>query len=198
MPTDDFAARNGGQDPQQAETSRPVLRGLTGGCSVGYHRAGFDVVGVDHAPQPRYPFRFVLADALEYLAGHGREFDAVHASPPCQAYSRATACRGDRSAHPDLIDRVRALLVASGRPSAIENVQEARHLLRSRLMLCGTAFGRRVRRQRWFELSVPVGELVRPCQHRRSDCCFDHGAKQTEAAYRGAMGCEWMTVHEAR
>lgn len=185
------------------ETTRrsPLLLDLfcgAGGCAVGYHRAGFDVVGVGIRPQPNYPFRFVLADALEYLREHGHEFDAIHASPPCQAYSRATAWQGDRSSHQDLIGATREGLARAAVPYVIENVQEARRLLRGAVMLCGTAFGLPLRRHRWFELSVPVRELVSPCQHRRGDYSFDHGAKQTEATYRDAMGCRWMTVHEAR
>src|SRR5437660_1060118 len=59
-----------------------------GGAAVGYHRAGFtEIVGVDIKPQPRYPFTFVLGDSLEYIKAHGHEFDAIHASPPCQGYS---------------------------------------------------------------------------------------------------------------
>lgn len=179
---------------------RPKLLDLfcgAGGCSVGYHRAGFDVVGVDSRPQPRYPFPFVRGDALRPPFDL-RDFDAIHASPPCQAYSRATAWRGRRASHPDLIAATRELLVRSGRPYVLENVQESRHLLIAPVMLCGTSFGLPLRRHRWFEMSAPLCELLACCQHRTGDCSHDHGGKQTESAYRTAMGCEWMTVHEAR
>ncbi len=167
-----------------------------GGCSVGYHRAGFDVVGVDNRPMPRYPFEFVQGDALEYVQQHGREFDVIHASPPCQAYSRATAWRGDRGNHPDLIAETRRLLASS--VYVIENVQEARHLLRFPILLCGSIFGLPVRRHRYFEApDVPLS-LVPSCQHRRGDYSHDHGGKQTERTYTDAMGCPWMTVEEGR
>ncbi len=165
---------------------------------MGYSRAGFDVVGVDIAPQPRYPFRFFQADALEYVAEHGHEYDCIAASPPCQAYSRATAWTGDRSSHPDLIGVTQAALRATGRPYVIENVQEARFLLRHPIMLCGTALGLRVRRHRYFETSFSMPLLQAPCGHRDDDYSFDHGGKQTEAVYRDAMGVGWMTVQESR
>lgn len=57
---------------------------------MGFHRAGFEVTGVDINPQPRYPFRFVQGDALEFLEAYGHEYDAFHASPPCQGYSKLT------------------------------------------------------------------------------------------------------------
>jgi 23S rRNA G2069 N7-methylase RlmK/C1962 C5-methylase RlmI len=88
-----------------------------GGAGMGYHRAGFDVVGVDHEPQPRYPFAFVQADALEYLAAHGHEYDAIHASPPCQGYSRLRHLPWLKGREwPLLIEPCRALLVQAGRP----------------------------------------------------------------------------------
>lgn len=163
---------------------------------MGYHRAGFDVTGVDIKPQPRYPFPFIQADALEYAAAHGREYDVIHASPPCQAYSRATAWRGDRSEHPDLIVDTRKGLL--GHVYVIENVQEARRIMLDPLMLCGTMFGLRLQSHRYFEVSEDLPWTPLRCQHSPEDAARDHGAKQTEAAFRGALECGWMTVHEAR
>jgi len=168
-----------------------------GGAGMGYHRAGFEVTGVDHLPQPRYPFEFIQADALEYLAAHGREYDVIHASPPCQAYSKATAWRGNRDDHPDLIDEVRGLLMATGRPYIIENVEDARDRLILPVMLCGTALGLPFRRHRYFELSG-LFILVPPCAHSPDDLAFDHGGKQTERQYADMMDCGWMTVLESR
>ena len=96
---------------------------------MGYHRAGFDqIVGVDINPQPRYPFEFVQADALEYLAEHGHEFDAIHASPPCQAYSimHNLPWLKDRE-YPELILPTREILDGMGKPYVIENVMGAKH-----------------------------------------------------------------------
>ena len=169
-----------------------------GGAAVGYHRAGFEVVGVDVVPQPHFPFEFYQGDALEYIREHGQEFDVIHASPPCQAYSRATAWRGSRAEHPDLIAATREVLLSTGIPYIIENVQEARALLHRPLMLCGTHFGLPLRRHRYFEVPLLGVILTSTCQHRDSDYAHDHGGKQTEAQYRDAMGCQWMTVHEAR
>lgn len=96
---------------------------------MGYYRAGFDVTGIDIKHQPRYPFAFVQADALEYVAEHGHEYDVIHASPPCQRYSKARNLQGNE--HPDLIAPVRNLLQASGKPYVIENVQGAGEKLRT-------------------------------------------------------------------
>jgi site-specific DNA-cytosine methylase len=67
-------------------------------AAVGYHRAGFDVVGVDNRPQPNYPFEFHQADAMTFpLDG----YDAIHASPPCQAYTVLRTHRKQAHLHPD-------------------------------------------------------------------------------------------------
>ncbi|MEU2470968.1 DNA cytosine methyltransferase [Streptomyces sp. NPDC012842] len=120
-----------------------------GGAAMGYHRAGFDVTGIDLAPQPRYPFRFIQADALDYVREHGTEFDFIHASPPCQRYSRAQKIQ--HRDHPDLIAPTRTALEATGRPWVIENVEEAHRELRNPVTLCAAAFGMRTYRHRLFE-----------------------------------------------
>ncbi len=135
-----------------------------GGAAMGYHRAGFEVVGVDIKPQPRYPFEFHQADALEYLALHWQEFDAIHASPPCQAYSEATPM-AYRSNHPDLIEPTRLLLKKTGKPYVIENVENARNRLVDPVMLCGTMFGLLLWRHRWFEIHPAMFVLLPPCAH---------------------------------
>jgi len=100
-----------------------------GGGAVGYRRVSFEVVRVDHRPQPRYPFEFHQADALKFVAEHGAEFDVIHASPPCQAYTglrRITLSRfGTAPEHPDLIAATRTVLQATGAVYLIENVQRS-------------------------------------------------------------------------
>lgn len=114
---------------------------------MGYHRAGFEVVGVDITPQPRYPFEFHQGDAIAYLIEHAHEFDAAHASPPCQAHTRAQKIRGND--HPDLIWETRKWLLWSGLPFVIENVPGAP--LSNPVELCGAMFGLSTYRHRHFE-----------------------------------------------
>lgn len=119
---------------------RPRLLDLfcgAGGCSVGYHRAGFDVTGVDMKPQPRYPYEFHQADALAYLADHATGYDAIHASPPCQAYSITR--HSHHKQHPDLLAPTRDALTATGLLYVIENVPGAP--MNNPITLCGAAFG---------------------------------------------------------
>src|SRR5262245_45202583 len=107
---------------------------------MGYYLAGFAIVGVDHEEQPNYPFPVVQADALEYVAAHGHEYDVIHASPPCQAHTTFRALNRKRYGrvpdHPDLIAATRQALIACGKPWVIENVQNA-PLDRGAVMLCG-------------------------------------------------------------
>ena len=140
---------------------RPRLLDLfcgAGGCSVGYHRAGFDVVGVDLHPQPNYPFDFLQIDALRFLQEEpfrSWDFDAIHASPPCQAFTQMSARwrgkGGPTDDHPNLIPETRRLLDATGLPYVIENVVGAKDHMRTDLMLHGGMFGLGVHRPRRFE-----------------------------------------------
>ena len=161
-----------------------------GGAGMGYHRAGFEVVGVDINPQPHYPFEFVQADALT-LPLYG--FDAVHASPPCQHYANVTQWTGDQDDHPALIRPMRARLTATGLPWVMENVRTAE--LHGAIVLCGSQFGLPIRRHRYFESNVALPWFTTPCQHRSTDLAFEH---KGERAYADAMGCDWMSKFEAR
>jgi DNA (cytosine-5)-methyltransferase 1 len=143
---------------------------------MGYHRAGFDVIGVDINPQPNYPFQFVQADALEYLRGHGSwaATHAIHASPPCQRYSLVQLSNPDavRESHPDFVPPIRELLKATGVPYVIENVVGAP--MQYPLTLCGEMFGLGVIRHRLFESNV---FLLSPphMPHRGNTQCYRHG-----------------------
>ena len=130
-----------------------------GGAAMGYSRAGFEVVGVDIRPQPNYcGDKFYQDDALEFLRDESRvwswDFDAIHASPPCQAYTRARKLQ--RNNHPEMVSTVRELLRDTGLPYVIENVPGAP--LEDPVLLCGTMFGLPLYRHRLFECSFPVTE----------------------------------------
>ena len=149
---------------------------------MGYRRAGFDVTGVDALPQPHYPFEFIHADFFELTPEWIREnFDAVHASPPCQAHTKAQKLQGRD--HPDLIEPTRELLKATGLPYVIENVPGAP--LIDPIVLEGQMFPElRTHRPRWFECSFPV------------DVPFMRGPRPARQAKMGRKPAsdEWMQV----
>lgn len=124
-----------------------------GGAAKGYHDAGFtDIIGVDINPQPRYPYSFVKGDALEYVAKFGCRFNAIHASPPCQAYSETQRLMG--RSYPDLIAKTREVLQSLPVHWVIENVPGSP--LINPVELCGSMFGLRTYRHRLFEASFPI------------------------------------------
>ena len=191
----------------------PLLLDLfcgAGPAAVGYHRAGFDVVGVDIAPQPKYPFPFVQGDALAVPPSAIQAFDIVHASPPCQSYS--DLAKRNRNAHmwPRLIEPVRELLSQAEIPYVIENVDGAP--LKEPTVLCGTMFeGLRVLRHRLFETSFPLRTpphqrhpLVHTFDKRKrhygkTDEWTDFvqvtgGGNCTIAAAHDAMGIDWVRL----
>ena len=175
-----------------------------GGAGVGYSRAGFEVVGVDIDDQPNYPFDFYHGEALQYLARYGKSFDAIHASPPCQGYTALAAVHGN--VWPKLIDPVRDLLEATGRPYVIENVQGAP--VRRDLTLCGEMFGLGVLRHRYFELGNWSATAPEHVPHRGRVAGWRHGeyfdgpyfavygnggGKGTIAQWQTAMRIDWTS-----
>ena len=185
--------------------SRPRLLDLfcgAGGAAMGYYRAGFEVVGIDNRPMLHYPFEFYQADALEYCAEHGREFDVIHASPPCQGYSKETP-ESYKTNHLKLIPELRILLQSTNRCYVIENVEGARFELDNPTMLCGSMFGLNLWRHRYFEI-WPARLLLTPsCRHDYipvlvTGTAFRNGIKR-DASKRekvDAIGIDWMTTCE--
>jgi DNA (cytosine-5)-methyltransferase 1 len=176
-----------------------------GGAAMGYHRAGFEVTGVDIKNQKRFPFEFIQADALEVLKDKAflNSFDVIHASPPCQTHSSTKHLRnaqGKTTTKIDLIPQTRAALIESGKPYVIENVPGAP--LINPIQMCGSAFGLAVRRHRLFESNFElIGSI---CDHKKQGKPVGiygsmrdeipnggHTAKTIQQA-REAMGIDWM------
>lgn len=181
-----------------------------GGAAAGYRRAGFEVVGVDIKPQPHYPYSFILGDAIELLGVWNTaerrqfmgDFDAIHASPPCQRFTKAKKLQGND--HPDLLGPTRERLRVLGLPYVIENVPGAP--MENAMLLCGTMFDLDLYRHRMFEASFDLPFMLH----------HPHSRKQTKMgrptvageimqvvghfsdvpAGRRAMGIDWMTQHE--
>jgi DNA (cytosine-5)-methyltransferase 1 len=140
-----------------------------GGASMGFHLAGFEITGIDHLPQKRYPFNFIQADALKYMewlikSGEIEEFDAIAGGPPCQFGSELTPI-SHRSKHPNLIPATRELMIASQKAYIIENVEGARGHLINPVMLCGSMFGLPIWRHRYFENNFNLFLSPAGCNH---------------------------------
>lgn len=176
---------------------------------MGLNRAGFEVVGIDLKPQPRYPFTFIQADALNPPV-RLEDFDFIWASPPCQAHTSLKSMWNAKE-HADLIPPVRAMLKASGKPWVIENVPGAP--LETSITLCGTMFGLAVedaelRRHRLFETSKPI--LAPACRHEspRTIGIYGEGCRDSRRKFdktipefgvvhgRRAMDIAWMSLAE--
>jgi len=178
-----------------------------GGAAMGYSRAGFEVVGVDIAPQKHYPFEFIQADALDPPL-FWDEFDVIHASPPCQGYSVLN--KANKKNYPKLIEPIREILKNIGLPYIIENVLGAP--LIDPLLLCGSMFnlgasGYQLRRHRLFETSFDIPQPL--CNHQgyaigvHGGGRWDNSKAKTRGGYQGtkaeraeAMGIDWMNRDE--
>ncbi|WP_339283723.1 DNA cytosine methyltransferase [Paenibacillus sp. FSL R5-0486] len=192
-----------------------------GGCSAGYAKAGFEVVGVDIKPQPNYPYEFIQADALEILKDKAfiAQFDVLTASPPCQAHSKAKSLSVARNGgkygdHLDLIPDTRRLLQETGKPYIIENVAGAP--LIDPVKLFGSQFAKLyTQRERWFESNIPLVEPDVPREKMKTPAagngigedgsisiCGSGGvrglnAKQIKLYWGFAMGgIDWMSRDE--
>lgn len=177
-----------------------------GGAGKGYMDAGFAVTGVDIEPQPDYPGTFIQDDAIAFLAAHGHEYDAIHASPPCQASSALTKGTNKGREYLNLIPATRALLALHNAPTVIENVQGSD--LRRDMTLCGEMFGLGVIRHRYFECSGFTAIAPAHIKHRGKVRGWRHGVLQegpyfqvygaggqkgTVAEWQVAMGIDWTT-----
>jgi len=171
---------------------------------MGYSRAGFDVVGVDLKPQPRYPFEFVQDDALALLSTYPwwdePPFDAIHASPPCQRWLGVPGALGED--YPDLLTPTRELLQATGLPWVIENVPGAPL---DGPVLCGSTFGLPIVRHRRFEADPPLAMVPSLCSQtswgrgteHQGAYPFAHGAwRPAWREYVMPAVWPWMTLEE--
>ena len=179
---------------------------------MGYHRAGFEVEGVDIKPQPHYPFKFYQADALQFpLDG----YDAYHASPPCQKFSLASVIhRNKGKEYPDLIEATRFRLCLNGKPFIIENVPPAAKFLIKPITLCGTMFSLGVFRHRVFEATFNI-EIPEHHKHNGKigdgryfsvaggagrwkswGTVYRNVSKGTKEEWCQAMGIDWMLRSE--
>ena len=184
-----------------------------GGCSVGYARAGFELVGIDAAPQPRYPYEFVQADAMTYpLDG----FDAIHASPPCHGHSALNVVNEIEYGTEWMLAATIKRLTDHGAPFIVENVAGARAHMPGALQLCGTEFGLMTRMESYGEVWLARHRLFLSnihllgaggchCYGRRIVGVYGHGGGGPKASVRGpgtaqasreVMGIDWMTRDE--
>lgn len=193
-----------------------------GGAAWGYYQGlrpfypDIQIMGIDIDDQPNYPFHFHQMDVLDVAPGFLREFDFIHASPPCQAYTSLASKDGR---HRKLISPIRRMLKASGVPYVIENVEGARSAMKDPVRLCGSTFGLGVRRHRMFEATFDVP--VFSCRHNEQGEIRAYYGKRGWSAWtpkgdnvqrldrkpllRGSveqapadMGIDWMTWDELR
>lgn len=146
-----------------------------GGTAAGWANAGWDVTCVDIQPQPRCPFPFVRADAIDYIGNEGHRFHAIEGGPVCKAYSKTA--RIHNAGHPAQIPATREAMIATGKPYVIENVEDALPELRDPVILCGQNFGLRTYRHRLFESNIPLKQPEPDfwAPQRKPDTCgFDH------------------------
>jgi len=184
-----------------------------GGAGMGYHMAGFKVVGIDIEPQPNYPFEFIQCDAIEFINKHRKDFDAWHASPPCQKFTTLSYTHKKKGkSYINKIPETREALIKTGRPYVMENVPQAP--LRKDIVLMGHMFGLKVLRKRIFETSFFILQPGIPPKIgsvNEGDYCqvigkgqlkgskgkrFKHAKENVLETWKYAMGIDWMKTNE--
>ena len=184
-----------------------------GGAAMGYHRAGFEVVGVDKEPMQRYPFEFIQADAMTYpLDG----FAAIHASPPCHDHTALNVVNKIDYGTEWMLAATIERLESCGLPFVVENVSTAKRHMPNALNLCGSELGLRtvmqgygdvwLRRHRLFESNVfLMGAGGCSCMGKWNVGVYGHGAGGSGQRVRGpgvaqasreVMGIDWMNRDE--
>jgi hypothetical protein len=188
-----------------------------GGAAVGYDRAGFEVVGVDIKPQPKYPFEFIQADAFDYLSGlHERPletwYEAIHAAPLWYTAAAQTLASGSEGDHEEQLPRVREALAGVGLPWVLENATLDRGA--NSYLLCGASVGLEIVKHMWFTTSFPL--IVPPCSHKHGGVAdgtyvaFARGSsaarvrkgwrlppRRTMGEYKDAADLGWMSYRGA-
>lgn len=174
-----------------------------GGASKGYADAGFEVTGLDVKHGKRYPFKYVRMSIDDVSLDLLKEFDFIHASPPCQTFSITRNLRIAQGKSTDKLDWLpytRDLLLASEKPYVIENVPGAP--LHDPILVCGSAFGLKVRRHRLFESNLPL--VGTTCEHKsqgrpvgiygsmRDQIPGGGRTASTMDEAKFAMGIDWM------
>ena len=183
-----------------------------GGAAMGYHKAGFEVVGVDIEHRPNYPFEVRRREVIGFLENQARwwlkGFVAIHASPPCQKDAAITKGTNAhlRDSYPDLYGPTKELLEDIGLPYIIENPAA-----RPDVVLCGEMFELKVIRHRNFELGGWTMEQPAHIKHRGRVRGYRHGewfdgpyiaaygkggGKGTTQEMQEAMDIDWTDVRE--
>lgn len=176
-----------------------------GGAGMGYHQAGYDVVGIDIKPQPNYPFTFIQADAMTFPLEmldwcNGRFPDLIHASPPCQGYSWGTRKGREEKWPLTIISKLRQIF--GDYPYVIENIENAKRDMVDPIRLCGTMFNLKLLKHRMFESNLKLQEPIHD-KHKGSVINGDyvtvagHGGNNKTGnfgipAWQEAMGIDWM------
>lgn len=167
-----------GSPAETARLARPLMLDVcscSGLGADGYTAAGWEVVCLDNDPKAlaHNPHHTVAGDALTLLADRGfmRQFAGVHASFPCQLFSatrQLAIAQGKGTGRAvDLLTPGMPLMHRLDVPWIVENVNRSpvRHMPGA-VRLCGSSWGLKVERHRWFAPSPGLLLTGSVCDHR--------------------------------